>query len=485
MGIQKHTLEPATPAAIGLGSCFLLVLALFAGLGYFAFPIADDHSFAMELDRRGTFGLFSYMYANNSGRYMANLLYTVTGPAVANLAVYHCVALFQIAVLVVVMRALVAACHDGSRGSAWFMTLCLSAAFISGLPSPSQGLYWLCGSIVYVFSFNAFFGLAAVLAAIAFSPGAIKKYHVIFLGIFLLFAMGGNEVTAAVCEFFLFAAMVCAWRTNHPKKRLFMYVFFAGTVLLLASFLAPGNFGRMDVIGDKAGRPWQWRFLINALGGAFEGYKWLMYTPLLPAIALCCLRLNPRWTPGEFGLTTRQRVVIVLVAGGLLFFGEFLLVYVTSKRAPYARIVNAIYHGTFMFSLAATAFLLRDVLRLRDRLAVRFGMGRLLAIAGMLTLFLMGAQPTVRHAAMNLVNGEFAAVRSVWLERLAMLPPKEQAKDSVLTLPALRSRPFPLIFRDLEEDQAKHQWIKGIFASYHGLKGVRIENRGEDGGDAP
>lgn len=460
---------------IGLGVFFFATLGLFAFLGYFAFPIADDHGFAMSVARDGVLRIFFHMYTTVSGRFASNMLYGVAPVVVGNLGLFHALAFTQILLLVIAMRFLIAVCHDGGRSAAWFMTLCLSAAFIAVLPSPSQSLYWLSGSIVYFVSFNALFGVAAVLAFAGFSPERLQKYHAAILFVLLLLAMGGNEITASACEAFLFAAWVCSWYTRHPARRFFGGAFLAATVMLLFSFLAPGNFVRVEEIGPDLGRTWQWKFLLQSLGGAFEGYKWLLFTPVLPAIALCCLYLRPRWVPRDFGLSLPKRVTLVLIFACLLFFGEFLLVYITSKRAPYARITNAIYCSAFVFALAATAFLMRDVLRLRTWLAQRFTVSKMTAAVGALTVLLVLVQPTVRSAVYNLTTGEFAAFRAVWLERLALIPPKELAKDRVLTLPALRSRPFPLIFRDLEESQAKHQWIKSDFAAYYGLKDVIIE----------
>ncbi|SBW08691.1 membrane hypothetical protein [uncultured delta proteobacterium] len=460
--------------AVFLGCCFGLLLGLFCFLGYFAFPIADDHSFALALERIGSFGLFTEMYFKAAGRYTANLLYSVTGVLVANPGWYHAIALFQISCLVAAIRALVSACHAGSRGSAWLITLCLSAAFIATLPSPSQGLYWLPGTIVYFVSFNALFALGAVMGIAAFTPSRLRKWHGAAGFILVIVIMGVNEITACVTEFFLLAAWVCALRRKHPATRFFGCLFLVGTIGILVSLSAPGNFNRLDEIDELVDRGWKWGFLLNSLGGAFEGYKWLVHGAVLPAIAVSTLYFIPRWVPDGHGLTLPRRLALVLALGCMLFFGEFLFVYISTKRAPYARIVNAIYDGTFVYALAAAAFLMQDILRLRTWLALRFGTRKVLAVAAALAVLFMALQPTVTAAVRNTVNGEFAAYRKVWLERLALIPPKPEGRDIVLALPPLRSRPFPLIFRDLEEQQAKHQWVKSVFAEYHGLKDVRI-----------
>ena len=465
-------------SALIFGVFFATILILFAWLGYYSFPIADDLSYAMSVKEKGLWKLISTLYVEGSGRYVSNILFGLAGMAVHNLTLYHLTALIHIVVLVLSIFALISVCHRGGLASTWLITLCLATAFLAGLPSPSQGLYWQCGSLVYFIPINAMFGIAAILGIAAFSPGEHKPWHNVLLFCLLFIVMGSNEITAAVCFFFLCLAWIVAFSKKHPKTRFFGYTIAVGFVLLLLSFGAPGNFARAAGIAEHNNRPWEWKFLINSLGGAFEGYKWLIRTPFLPSLAFCLLFFRPRWNPVPTRHGLAKRFAIAVILGCLLFFGEFLLVYISSKRAPYARIMNAIYDGSFLFFLATAAFFMGDIQRAATRVVQRFGTSRAIAAAGLLVIITTIAQPTVNSAARNLANGEFAAYRSVWMQRLAMIPPYPSGKDTVLDLPALHSRPFPLIFRDLEEEEAKHQFIISDFARYHGVKEVRIV-RGE------
>ena len=450
------------------------VLLLFAWLGYYAFPIADDLFYAMSVKEKGLPQFLASLYMEGSGRYVSNIFFGLFGLIVHNLTLYHFTALFHVGILVFSVFALVSVCHGGSRASAWLITLCLASTFLSGLPSPSQGLYWQCGSLVYFIPFNATFGAAAVLGIAAFSPGNLKTWHCALLFCLLVVIMGSNEITAVACLFFLGLAWLLALRKKHPKTRFFGYAVVVGLVLLLLSFGAPGNFARAADITEQHSRPWQWKFLINSLGGSLEGYKWLVRTPFLPSLVFCLLLFKPRWNTTFAGPSLPKRLALAFALGCLLFFGEYLLVYVTSKRAPYARIMNAIYDGSFLFFLACAGFFMRDMQHAVSRGIQRFGVKKMTAAAGILVVAATLAQPTISAAVYNLAAGEFAAYRSVWLRRLAMIPPRPLGNDMILDLPALRSRPFPLVFRDLEEKEAKHQFIAEDFARYHGLKGIRI-----------
>lgn len=458
-----------------LGVFFVAVLGLIVSLGYFAFPLSDDYGFAVAIAENGMRGHLLNMFYNASGRFVSNLLYVVSPMFVGNLTLYHALALIQVILLVLAIRCLIAACHRGGAGSAWLITLCLCAAFVAGLPSLRQTIYWLATSIVYFVPFLALFGLAALMAKAAFSPAALKKRHVVLLFGLLVLTMGGNEITASACLFFLLLAWGCARFTLHPKTRLFGYLFLAATVLLCFSFLTPGNFARIGTITQETGRTWQWEFLIRVLGGAFEGYKWFLIKPILPAVALICFFFKPRWTPSDFGLSLRKRLLIVFVLGCTLFFGEYLLAYVSGKRAPATRIQCAMYDSAFVFALAAAAFLMKDILRLRDRLIHRFGTRALLA-ASAAVILAIGLQPSVVNGVRNLANGDLAAYREAWHHRLALIPPKPLGKNLVLTLPVIELEPAPVAFGDVLVPSPKEGFgVLIAFARYYGLKGVLVE----------
>lgn len=175
-----------------------------------------------------------------------------------------------------------------------------------------------------------------------------------------------------------------------------------------------------------------------------------------------------------YGVTTK-RVAIVIGLGCLLFFGEFLLAYLTGKRAPSARIQTAIYAGAFAFTLAARVFLMKDILWLRSWLAQRVKANTLLAVAGGAAILMTLAQPDASSAIRNFANGELFAYREAWLNRLALIPPEPSGENLVLTLPALPSRPYPVAFEDvLDSSDKKHQWIRLAFARYHGLKDILL-----------
>ncbi len=454
---------------------FLLVLLLFASLGWFAFPIADDHSYFLDYGTRDYWDVAKHVYFLSSGRYLSTYLLTFLSRYVDTLAVYHSLALCLILLLTAPLYFLVGSCHRGKPRETLAMTLCLAAAFLAGMPSPSQGLYWMSGAFTFFPAFIAVFVFLGALCRLAFCPAArpLPLVAVAAAGIFV--CMGCNELTAAAGMFFLALASVAARRTGNGRKNTIAMLALWGFVLMCFSFSAPGNFMRSGSMAAE--RPWEWGYMLNVAGGTFEGFKWILRTPVLPAVLFCLVFLEPRWFSGLPRHTAAKRFAVWLVLTCALFFGEFLLVYVSSKRAPYARMNNAIFHAAFTMALIGGALMygeLRRVLRAgyekAGKTAVFTGIGILLAASILL-------QPSVSASVRNYANGEFAAYRAIWLERLAMLPPREKAGGVVLTLPALHSRPFPLVFRDLVETQDKHQWIPEVFARYHGLKGIVVAPR--------
>lgn len=463
--------QPSVKQVAFFTICCIAVLTLFAWLGRYVFPIADDHSYGAQFFSQAFWETQIRLYHSWSGRYIANMLFAPLGSLSGNLTLYHLYASIHLALLVVAMRALVGAFHEGGGLRAWGITSALAASFMAGLPSPSQGLYWMSGAVTYFIPFNAFFGLMALVVHRVLQPARWTMLHSVILVLCLFITMGCNEITTASTAFFLVAMWAYAKFTNNSASRFLGFTALAALALLAFSFGAPGNFARAADDGKTA---WSWGYLIPVLGGSFEGYKWFFRTPLVPSLLFCAFLLKPRWTPTS-NFSLKKLIPILAILACALFLGEFLLVYVSSKRAPYARINNAIYHSAFVFGLLAMGLLYghcrhffawaKNKLRNRELL---------FPVLGGLLLVFFAIQPSVFLGVRNLVNGEFAEYRAIWLTRLAMIPPRGQGTDIVLEMPALRSRPFPIVFRDLEESQSKHQWIPEVFATFHGLKGVKI-----------
>lgn len=449
---------------------FLLALALFAWLGRYAFPIADDHLYGLAYRELGLWRLITNTYLEWSGRYIANSIVGLLGARSGNVALYHWYPLFLLVLLTASLRFLAGSCHKGSSLDAWGIALCLSVTFLAGMPSPGQGLYWMCGAITYFLAFPAIFVVLGCLCRYAYFPEHPGKGTAVICVAALCVSMGCNEVSAAASLFLLACACVVAFFRRHERRRSFAAFTVWGFFFFLLAFGAPGNFARAEVIGNV----WQWKFLLHIGGGAFEGYKWLARTAFVPAILFCALLFSPRRLPGGARFSPQKRLLLLFLLGGLLFLGEFLLVYVSSKRPPYARINNAIYHSAFLWGLIAAGAMQGEIRGLLNRLAGKFGPRKVAALVGALLCLSILGQPSIRAVLHNSYTGGFTTYRQVWLQRLALLPPREEAIGVTLELPPLRSRPAPVFFRDLEENQEKHQWIAEVFARYYGLEKVVI-----------
>lgn len=95
-----------------------------------------------------------------------------------------------------------------------------------------------------------------------------------FLSLFLIILlMGSNEMLALILEGLL---LVMYYQKSNKQNLLFLLV---GTVFLLVSFLAPGNFNRM---GDAEGGLMKWLKRIALFGAntAYVGFKVLLVIPL-------------------------------------------------------------------------------------------------------------------------------------------------------------------------------------------------------------
>lgn len=450
---------------------FSSLLILFAYLGNFVFPIADDHSFAMSLRELSPWEYEKNILLTWSGRYIAYLGVWILAEYINNISLYHAYASIHILSLFISIYILVSvASKDQGLPSKLLISLCLTTAFITGFPSPSQGLYWMTGAITYFVPFNLSFLLLALLAYLAFEPEKWNHFLSAITAFIIFLIMGGNEITCFSSVALLFCLSSYAQLIKHSKRKFFIAFFLFCLFLLVASFLAPGNFVRAGLIEAEATREWRWSFLINCLGGAFEGFKWIFITPVFISLVFVAFVFKPRWEVENIFFSLKKRLVFILLIGLGLFFLDFLLVYISSKRAPYARINNAIFAGAFIYGLCAFALLLPEIRRLIKKMQIKIGVSKGFAlIACALILFTLG-QKTVYSSICNLGNGSFTEYRSIWEERLNLVEEAKKEGLEELVMPGLKSRPFPIVFRDIQEKQDKHQWIGPLFARYHGFE---------------
>ena len=156
-------------------------------LAVFARPSADDYIYAarthavvqqygFDLPRllRAAWDTNAYYYENWQGLYVSGFTLAFQ-PAIFGNKWYGitllCVLLPLFFCLYGLMRCVVLRLDPAQKHLPWALALLLTFAFIQGMPSPVEGLYWFNGAMNYL----PYFSLAALNAGLAYEIKTLRE----------------------------------------------------------------------------------------------------------------------------------------------------------------------------------------------------------------------------------------------------------------------------------------------------------------------
>jgi len=239
--------ERQWPIILTLVAVILVACSLFL----YAFPRAD------ECYRAGTArdcGLTKAMlaeYTGWSGRWAGTGLVYLIGSTLPLEASYRCLLLvIQLVTFSGVYAVLGAAfsAQDLSRRNRLLLTLGLFALYWTGLPSLSDGFYWLTGSIENELSIGM---SLLIVAAVARTPGKLRWSLMIRqagIGLMALVAVGMHELFGVGLAVVMVAGTLLAWMSGHQTRWSWLVITLFTVTGLAIALAAPGNGVRMGII---------------------------------------------------------------------------------------------------------------------------------------------------------------------------------------------------------------------------------------------
>lgn len=297
-----------------VGCCCFAILAVYLGLALFTYPGTDDWCFYDLARTRGMWGGAVDHWKHWGGRFTGMLAvlaltslpcWWISFPAyiLANL----------IAIRLVIGRLLTTAgVPAGTAALIWVI-------FMATVPVPSQGLYWMCGSLGYV----ATCSLAAVLVALADTSvwprlGEAWRAMALAMGGLFLSGCGETATIAAVISWsavWILGRRQIAWAIMACVVGMIIATQAPGNAIRLASSGAPGLAGHeattqglivaclvmipasagpaMRTLGDWLLTPVMgWLGLALAVFAARQGTRASLWTPMVAIaamVAIACL----------------------------------------------------------------------------------------------------------------------------------------------------------------------------------------------------
>ena len=346
----------------------VLLVPVFA-LAVFARPSADDYIYAarthavvqqygFDLPRllRAAWDTNAYYYENWQGLYVSGFTLAFQ-PAIFGNKWYGitllCVLLPLFFCLYGLMRCVVLRLDPAQKHLPSALALLLTFAFIQGMPSPVEGLYWFNGAMNYL----PYFSLAALNAGLAFAlcfAGKLtprQKVLYALTGCMCSLVIGGGHQVAGLLNVLvlLLAAVLCARRRNFWQ----LPAFFAAVLGLLLNVLAPGT--RVRTAGF-AGAGFAEAIVKSFILAIMQWLRWLD-VPLLCLLALLVLPLLQLARSAVLPDRVFCRPWLGAAVTFVLMWAMIFLPSYTMGGIGAGRLLNVVWM-TFVLGLAATEFLL-------------------------------------------------------------------------------------------------------------------------------
>jgi hypothetical protein len=226
-------------------SILILLIVPFFMLSFFNHPSADDYSFSHLIRAWGRLGYQDFMYNHWQGRYFANFIFSYNPLTFDSFIGYKMFPVFLLIafVLSVVYLIFVFFKDHFNATSKIIVAIFLILLYLNIIPSPSETLYWITGSIEYFIP-----GILTLVFLSVVVHGLRKKGHklksIIIAGILGFCICGCNEVNII----FLLEILILIVLFNLKDHSVIKFILPILAVVILSALLdimAPGNYLRM------------------------------------------------------------------------------------------------------------------------------------------------------------------------------------------------------------------------------------------------
>lgn len=346
-----------------------LLLIPVAVLAFFARPSADDYVYAarthavvqqygLDLPRllAAAWDTTVYFFHNWQGLYVSGFLLSLQ-PAIFGNRWYGitllCVLVPLFLCLYGAARIVVRRLEPAQRRMPLALTVLLLFAFVEGMPSPVEGLYWFNGAMNYLPYFSLTLLNAGLAFALALPRQMSVRRQVVFMGTGVLLGLvigGGHQVVGELNLLLLLGiGILCILHRNYRM----IPAFLAAVAGLVINVTAPGTQVRTDGFAQAG--------FLEAVVKSFvlSAMQWIRWldVPLLCLLVLLALPLH-RLSQSCIlpDRVFRHPEAGLLVTFVLLWAMIFLPSY-TMGGIGAGRLLNVVWM-TFVLGLVASEFLL-------------------------------------------------------------------------------------------------------------------------------
>lgn len=458
--------------AIGLCAAALLPFLLLAPS---ARPEADDFVFAGIVAQHGFLGAQSWWYTNWCGRFVSTAVLSALPAKFDLIAVYPWVCLGLLVAQMAATWWFLAAV--GRAASERFNILrfhgaaaiVLPALYVTQMPSPREGFYWLSGAMTYQLPTILGLCLGALGLSIRRETSRLGiAWRTVAAALLALAVAGCNETVWLPGALVLSAAAAWALRRRHPSAVLWIAALAAFVAAAWVVYVAPGNAVRLAYHVER--RPLVARLGLALGTSLLYTVKWAAY-PALWAVAVLFVAVldapaDLRSAPSP-RRAVRRRLALLAFGAYVIVLSGFLPSFLATGHKPPARAQNALFFPFLIVWLAGVA-VAWNATRRRAAGAPRLMHGAKRFVLGLLAIGLLaiGNLP----AAVHDLAVRAPEYRRATVERYAELSAAARARRRCGRVAPLGGSPRTLGCWEIGRDA----YVDQHFARYFGLESVML-----------
>lgn len=429
-----------------------LSICLFVGLIYISFfnvYQTDDYIFSYQTRKLGLLGSMESLYLKWGGRYFGYSLNTLNPVSYDNFGILPKVyPVFLITSLIAVFTLNFSYYFKYSFWKALSNSFLLFFFYTVLLIVLPEHYFWITGMNIYL--------LPVILGGILlyflgkYHQSLHKKWYYLSLGLIIIL-MGSNEIIALLLE----GLLIFYYFQNKAKDRLFLVIL--GGVFLLVSFLAPGNFIRLNVTSDSFFIKWIKRIGLFGANEIFIITKIIIVIPLFIKIF-----------ESEIA-TIYQKIDIKksFILYGISLLSVFFLAYITNAIGR--QFENIIFYSLIMFSLSAFLY--------KEKVKKLWWVSLLLLFVPKMEFF--PKKYTGFNISYNLNNFckeiFITDLKGYEIEVNQRIEKIKNTKNDTLTLERIKNVPKILYFDELSTKSEEKKYVNDQLEKYFNKKTINVK----------
>jgi hypothetical protein len=464
------------PKDIGLviiTGVLIVLSALFLVACFYAIPSADDYCYAGVFKNKGFINSQIYWYNNWSGRYIANILLSLT-------PVDHASVVFYRASLLIVNLSLFLAIYYLLNNIPAFYpdrasTSIASSVFVMlvsylGYTEPVENIYWAGGVFTYQIALIfILLALATILKEVEHKAESFSKNKLIItLALFISFGL--NETLSLIVLGINVFTIAYLFTIRKTVPSILYSSLVASLTFFLLVYFAPGNTVRSSVLAN----PNAHNMLYATLLSSKEALRLVTSTFARPETILLFITVyiySKHHYRKHGDLPTSIKLIVPFAAILSIVIGVFASVYVTARMPP----PRALGAASFIFVILLTISIILFANNDKWETINSFPSSIKLII---LTIFISCTflySPNSRTLLRNFHNKSLSEYSDRYNTREKQIERCLENKDQECAVSRVKNSSENIIihFADISPD--KDQWINKCMANYYGIRDLRSQ----------